>query len=231
MIYPFTQGVYCPQITSINIQIGIATKYYLEIPNTTNMSDKVAAEKARYLYCAKCKDFVEASRFGQQQNKRSKSAICNQHAEETPEVTRFCCECKDHLPVAEFHKGQRRFMCKKHMALQNVAKCRENRINIPGKLFSERTWNRCWRDSKRFFTTKMDLKVNDILHIWNKADPLAQKNLILLPIDPTIDINNNNVIIVNKKTRKALLKLISNSDLERYKRKVRALLTKSKDSP
>jgi len=45
----------------------------------------------------------------------------------------------------------------------------------------------------------MELTASDILHIWNKADHLAQKNLILLPIDPTIDINKNNVIILNKK--------------------------------
>ena len=195
------------------------------------MSHELVVEKEPFQYCSKCKDFVETIRFEQMRNKNSRSAICNQHPDETPEVTRFCCECKDHLPVADFPKGQRRFLCKKHMALQNVAKCRENRINIPGKLFSERTWNRCWRDSKKFVNTKMDLTASDIMHIWNKADHLAQKNLILLPIDPTIDINKNNVIILNKKNRAALLKLISNGRLEKYKRKVQKLLTQNKDSP
>ena len=192
------------------------------------MSGDVAA-KARFLYCIKCKDYVEISRFKEELGASSKGGVCDRHPEETTDVVRFCSECQEHLPIAEFPKGQKRFVCKTHWAMRKTAKSREDRANVPGRIFAERTWSRCWRDGRRFVGTKMDLTVNDILQIWQEADPVAQQNLILLPIDPSVNMNKDNAVIVDKKKRSSLLKSLSKNGIEKYKRIVQLLLKKAKN--
>ena len=194
------------------------------------MSGDVAA-KARFLYCIKSKDYVEISRFKEELGASAKSGVCDRHAGEAPEVVRFCCECQKHLPIAEFPKGPKRFVCKTHVAAQKTAKSREGRANVPGRIFAERTWKRCWRDGRRFVGTKMDLTVNEILQIWHKADSVAQQNLILLPIDPSVNMNKDNALIVDKKKRASLLKSLSKNGVEKYKRIVQSLLRKTNTAP
>ena len=195
------------------------------------MSDELAAEKASFQYCAKCKDFVETIHFEQMRNKNSRSAICNKHPDETPEVTRFCCECKDHLPVADFPKGQRRFLCKKHFAMKNAAKVRQNEENIPCKARSEKVWKICYRDSQNVTNAKMTLTKKQILHLLLEIDPLSQHDYVCLPKNPFIVTSKDNVVVLAKSHRETLLNLISEGNMQAYAILVQTLAKNSFSPP
>jgi len=175
-----------------------------------------------FRYCCKCKDYIDSSRF---QNSETLS-ICNKHTKaiEPPDTLRFCRECNNHIPIECFSNGQKRFLCKKHYASRTAAKCRQNRIEIAGKVNAERAWNMCYRDSKRFPTIKMILTQKEILNIWQEANLLSELPFIILPVNPSIDISKDNVIVLDKKNRKMLMKQVKKGDFKAYNRKMQRLV-------
>ena len=178
-----------------------------------------------FRYCSKCKDFVKATLFKTNTNATLKSGVCDKHEEvQETEVMRFCRICNDHIPISDFPAGQKRFVCKKHFAIQNSAKCQENRLKIPGKINAERAWNMCYRDSKKFPNINMNLTQQEIIQILLQVDPFFKTRLIILPLNPSIDISKDNVVVLNNIDRKKLMKCVSKGDLRAYSRIVHALV-------
>ena len=177
-------------------------------------------------YCCKCKDYIDSSQFKNCELEESTSSICNKHTNTTepPDTLRFCRECNNHIPIECFSNGQKRFLCKKHYASRTAAKCRQNRIQIAGKVNAERAWNMCYRDSKKFPTIKMNLTQKEILNIWQEANLLSELPFIILPINSSIDISKENVIVLDKKNRKMLMKQVKKGNFKAYNRKMQKLV-------
>jgi len=180
-----------------------------------------------FRFCCKCKDYIDSSQFQNSELEKSKSGVCNKHTNtpEPPDTLRFCRKCNKHIPVSLFHSGQKRFMCKKHCAIRIAAKCIKNQTDIPGKANSDRAWKICYRDSKKFPNTKMNLTKKEILHILLEADPLSKNDFILLPINPSVDVSKTNVIVLEKKNRNTLIKLISKGNIKEYHNMIQSLVS------
>ena len=174
-----------------------------------------------FRYCCKCKDYIDSSQFQDSET----LSICNKHTKaiEPPDTLRFCRECNKHIPIEYFSNGQKRFLCKKHYASRTADKCRQNRIKIAGKVNAERAWNMCYRDSKKFPAIKMTLTQKEILNIWQEANISSELPFIILPVNSSIDISKDNVIVVDKKNRKMLMKQVKKGNFGGYNRKMQQL--------
>jgi hypothetical protein len=186
-------------------------------------NDKI---EKKFQYCCKCKDYFDPSQFENSELGKSKSGICNKHTNtlEPPETQRFCREWNKKIPIECFSNGQKRFICKKHFSSRTAAKCRQNRIQIAGKVSAERAWNMCYRDSKKFPTIKMNLTQKEILNIWQEANLSSDIPFIILPVNTSIDISKENVIVLTKKNRKMLMKQVKKGNFKAYERKMNKLV-------
>jgi len=81
----------------------------------------------------------------------------------------------------------------------------------------------CYRDSKKFPAIKMTLTQKEILNIWQEANISSELPFIILPVNSSIDISKDNVIVVDKKNRKMLMKQVKKGNFGGYNRKMQQL--------
>jgi len=82
----------------------------------------------------------------------------------------------------------------------------------------------CYRDSKKFPAIKMTLTQKEILNIWQEANISSELPFIILPVNSSIDISKDNVIVVDKKNRKMLMKQVKKGNFGVYNRKMQKLV-------
>jgi len=81
----------------------------------------------------------------------------------------------------------------------------------------------CYRDSKKFPAIKMTLTQKEILNLWQEANISTELPFIILPVNSSIDISKDNVIVVDKKNRKMLMKQVKKGNFGGYNRKMQKL--------
>ena len=148
---------------------------------------------------------------------------------------RFCRACQCTLPVSAFPSGTRRYLCKRHIweRIQQPSKRRTFATNSHKKLLWM-LWKRCWSDAKRTFKHECILllqrdieqtlaQIEESSRDSVSPEPAAAKipaaskcHIALMPANPEHKLSRNNVVVVDKTTRRVLLQAFRQGGVAKY---------------
>ena len=148
---------------------------------------------------------------------------------------RFCRACQCTLPVSAFPSGTRRYLCKRHIweRIQQPSKRRTLATNSHKKLLWM-LWKLCWSDAKRTFKHERILllqrdieqtlaQIEESSQDSVSPEPAAAKipaaskwHIALMPANPEHKLSRNNVVVVDKTTRRVLLQAFRQGGVAKY---------------
>lgn len=122
-----------------------------------------------------------------------------------PSGSRFCRQCSSFLPLSQFHRGVRRFECKKH-ALERFRRYRRHARPDAEKRAVSRVWHALWVDTKMVFhREKAGLTQADVRHLFAREGIQPDLGWRVVPKDPEDAWTCHNAALVPKEVRKELV--------------------------
>ncbi len=131
-----------------------------------------------------------------------------------PTAGRWCKGCCDFLPLDNFPKGKRRYMCSKHARPSNARAIREKMFGKnPRKKAVWRIWHYAYLDSRSSFPVKGGV---DKTRSLTQADIAAQceaqgleptTEVRVVPLDPRAPAKPGNMALVGREQRPLLVKV------------------------
>mmetsp|Transcript_16446 Transcript_16446/g.32481 ORF Transcript_16446/g.32481 Transcript_16446/m.32481 type:complete len:193 (+) Transcript_16446:639-1217(+) len=103
-----------------------------------------------------------------------------------PTAGRWCKKCRAFLPLEEFPKGKRRFVCRKHAARPNNATAARARMldANPRKKALWRLWHYAYLDSRSAFCSAGSPTQADIAALCDAVGLEPTVELRVVPVDP-----------------------------------------------
>ena len=141
-----------------------------------------------------------------------------------PDGKRFCRQCTAHLPLSQFHRGARRYECKKH-ALERAkgyrVKQREQCPNSSTKVVLQRIWHALYDDTKRAVFGQTHKRVGmtqaDVFKLFLASSVKPDLQWRVVPIEPEKACSLENAKIVERDIRRELVAAIGKEDCGREK--------------
>ena len=122
-----------------------------------------------------------------------------------PGGQRFCRQCKNFLPISQFHAGVRRFECRTH-ALERAGRYRKIAIPDASRRALARVWHAFWVDSRMVFgRQKAGLTQADVRHLFEQKGVEPNLAWRVVPKEPDGEWGLNNAEIVPKGVRHVLV--------------------------
>jgi hypothetical protein len=177
----------------------------------------MADVKPAFVYCARCMDFCPSILFS-----TPGKNVCDKHSTlELDKSGRYCKMCDEFICISRFPKGQRRFVCKKHLwefnGKRSKAKLRAN----PWNKELARLYSLCYSDRISFYQSKVDITQAGIGKLFvdmnfNEDSPQEKFGFAVLPINPYEILSSNNAVVVRREDRIKLISCLKEHDCESY---------------
>jgi hypothetical protein len=120
---------------------------------------------------------------------------------EESDLTRFCIECKEFLPLHLFQPWCRRTICQAHYNERTrIGKQQSWKAN-PRKREANVAWQVAYTDSKKIFDQKLNITPAQVLTILESANTPTRSNVRLVPRDPREPLSMENFCLTTQKNR------------------------------
>ena len=146
---------------------------------------------------------------------------------------RYCRACQSTLPLSAFPSGTRRYLCRKHVWVRIQQPSKRRKLADSHKQQLCTLWKTCWSDAKRTFKRERILLLQRDIETAlallqgsgkggsGKGPPAAHRQLgalqmALMPCDPERHLSRDNVVVVDKNARRALLRAFRQGGAARY---------------
>ena len=121
---------------------------------------------------------------------------------------RFCRACADFLPLSEFPRGQRRYICRAHLWERTGRRAKGALLAKPRKRLLSRLWMQCYRDRVAFGQPRVALTQADIDSLLGASEARLQSEkcgLAVVPRDPRRPLARDNAALVSGEARRRML--------------------------
>ena len=182
----------------------------------THTEETNATAKGRY--CVKCKTYVPVANFNTG-GETTDSTICNIHAC-VEQALRYCRGCDDFIALDLFPRKIRPgYVCRKHMNTHGGGKqTHEKRMADPTRKRLKNQWEMYYRDCRKFKHSCSAMSFDGIELEIKKVYPKGSSIYAVMPVDTTVVVGPQNVVVVTVEQRKMLLKLVKSGALQEYTR-------------
>ena len=181
-------------------------------------SELEPAQPAKARLCVKCRQYFPVACFLSDKGTDS-GTLCNRH-EPAKNGLRYCRGCDEFIALNLFPRRCGGFVCKQHMtAYGGGRESKQRQMNDTEQKRRIWTWRLCYADSKRFLQDKIAIGQNEIEQEIMKIDPNPRLGVyVVMPVDSSVIICPQNVVVVTAQQRKQLMKLVHTKNLQEYNR-------------